>query len=158
MPSPATGGGAEQAAQAALDSLKSDVNERLTKMEKSTAMVLSDRLKGKILDNNPEFSDRDAAFILDRAQGDTSKTLGQHIEAHKTTKKDYDTSQQEKYAKHFGVDLKTFNENRLQEQDAKGGGFAGLFKGKKFSFKKGGEGAVDPRKAMEEALKAKIGG
>ena len=160
-PPPIAGGGAEQAANAALESLKSDVKEMkegYKKMESSTAMFLQDRIKGRILEINPEFSDRDAAHVLKKAQEDTSKTLEQHIEAHKTTKKDYETSQQEKYAKHFGINLPTFNENRLKEQDAKGGGFSGFFKGKKFSFKKGGEDTVTPRKAMEEALKAKIGG
>ena len=160
-PSPIAGSGPEQAAQAALESLKSDVKEMkegYKKMESSTAMLLEGRVKGKILEANPEFSDRDAAHVLNKAQGDTSKTLEQHIEAHKTTKTDYETSQREKFAKEFGIDLPTFNENRLHEQDAKGGGFGGFFKGKKFSFKKGGEDTVNPRKAMEEALKANIGG
>jgi len=159
--SPIVGGGAEQAANAALESLKGEMKEMkegYKKMENSTAMLLEGRIKGKILEANPEFSDRDAAHVLNKAQGDTSKTLEQHIETHKTTKTDYETSQREKFAKEFGIDLPTFNENRLKEQDAKGGGIGGFFKGKKFSFKKGGEDTVDPRKAMEEALKAKIGG
>jgi len=150
----------EQVVQAALKG----INEKLAavessqqKMNDNNAMILQTQIERQIQADNPELSIQDASYIIDKAQDDMTKPLAQHIEDFKVTKKDYNTGQEKKYAEHFGVNLETFNANRLREQDAKGGGLAGLFKGKKFSFKKGNN-SIDPRQALQETLKGRLGG
>lgn len=155
----------EQVVQAALKPMQDSVakmQEGYDKIQSNSAMFLKTQVRGEIQKAHDGLSDQDADNIIERSLNDTSKTLDQHIEKYKTTKKDYDTSQAEFYAKEYGLvkdgaDFNKWNENRLQEQDSKGGGFAGLVKGLKLSFKKG-EGNIDPRKAMEGSQKANIGG
>jgi hypothetical protein len=155
----------EQVVQAALKPMRDEVakvKEENVRIKENSAMFLKSQVRGEIQKAHSELSDQDADYIIERSLNDTSIKLEEHIEKYKTTKKDYGISQAKFYAKEFGLvkdgaDFDKWNENRLREQDSKGGGFAGLFKGKKFSFKKG-EGSVTPRQAMEGSLKTNIGG
>ncbi len=145
-----------------VDSKELDVvTKALEQIEKRTRAVEEDQmnlmrrnLSSEIQTKHPELNDDDVSRLFGIAMSDQKKNVWQHAEEFVGKKIEGNTKQREAFAKEFGVDLEKWNENKIKEQDAKGGGALSVLGKRKLSFKaKGGDpSAITPRKAMMEFL------
>ena len=144
--------GADKAIALALESIGGNLGnleKRLQKTEQMQHDFLRLNLQEKVLEKFPGLDEDDVSRVFGIAANDPlKKGLFEHAKIFEERKKVAMGNLRKEHAKEFGIDLEKFDENKLNEQDSKGGA-ATLFKGKKFSFKKG-EGNVSPKKAMME--------
>lgn len=141
------------------------INETLDKIEKRTERLESDQLKlmkrnlaSEIKKEHPELNDDDVSRLFGIAMADQKKDVWQHAKDLVGTKAEASVVQREKFAKEFNIDLKQWDENKIREQNAEGGGGAAAVLGKKklsFKAKPGDPNAVTPKDAMIEYLKDK---
>jgi len=125
------------------------INQRIERFERTQNQMLRLDVENKLQAKFPNFSSEDVDRVLFAARMDPKKTIWQHAEERAEMKKAERARLREEVAKEFGIDPKQFDENKLKEQDAKGGA-SGMFKGKKFSFRSGDKEAVNPMRATME--------
>ena len=124
---------------------------RLDTIERDQTHMIRMDLQRSIQAKHSNLSDDDVSKLFGTAMNDKSKTIWQHAEGLSETKSAGVADLRKQHAKEFGVNLDDFDANKLIEKDAEGGAGA-VFKGKKFSFKKGEE-SVSPRQATKEFFK-----
>lgn len=124
---------------------------RLDTIERDQTHMIRMDLQRSIQAKHSNLSDDDVSKLFSTAMNDKSKTIWQHAEGLSETKSAGVADLRKQHASEFGVNLDEFDANKLNEKDAEGGAGA-VFKGKKFSFKKGDE-SVSPRQATMEFFK-----
>jgi hypothetical protein len=124
---------------------------RLDTIERDQTHMIRMDLQRSIQAKHSNLSDDDVSKLFSTAMNDKSKTIWQHAEGLSETKSAGVADLRKQHATEFGVNLDEFDANKLNEKDAEGGAGA-VFKGKKFSFKKG-EHSVSPRQATQEFFK-----
>jgi hypothetical protein len=124
---------------------------RLDTIERDQTHMIRMDLQRSIQAKHSNLSDDDVTKLFSTAMGDKSKTIWQHAESLSETKNAGVADLRKQHAEEFGINLDEFDANKLNEKDAEGGA-AAVFKGKKFSFKKGEE-SVSPRQATMEFFK-----
>jgi hypothetical protein len=124
---------------------------RLDTIERDQTHMIRMDLQRSIQAKHSNLSDDDISKLFSTAMGDRSKTIWQHAEGLSKTRSAGAADLRKQHAAEFGIDLDEFDANKLNEKDAEGGAGA-VFKGKKFSFKKGDE-SVSPRQATMEFFK-----
>jgi len=122
--------------------------DRLNVIERDQTHMIRLDLQRNLQAKHDNLSEDDVSNLFSTAIKDKSKTIWQHAEDLSETKKVLVADLRKTHAEEFGVNLDEFDANKLLEGDA-GGGAGTLFKGKKFSFKKG-DNIVNPRKATQE--------
>lgn len=127
-----------------------DANKRLGKLEEDNLSLMRKNLTGDLQKEHPELTKDDVSRIFGIAMNDQRKDVWQHAKDFVVLKKEGDAKTREAYAKEFNIDLKEFDENKVKEQDAKGGAAAVVLGKRKLSFKKGKKDAVTPREATLE--------
>lgn len=131
-----------------LEALKG-INEKVQRLEDNDNHLYRMRLQGDLAAKHPEFTERHISEVIAKASNDPQRRpVWQHAEAMAESIKEQSGEARKAYAKEFGINLDEFDKNKLREQEP-GGGAGALFKGKKFSFKKG-EGNVSPTEAAAE--------
>jgi len=135
-----------------------DLMKQVENLSSGQAGLFRAQLKGKIQEKYPSFSDNDVSKLFGIASTNPAKDLWAHAEEMAEKQKVSKDKDREKYAKEFGIDLKEFDANKLNEQDSKSGTIAAL-KGKKFVFsprakRLGDKDSVSPRDAMIAHMKA----
>jgi hypothetical protein len=101
-----------------------------------------------ILSKFENLDEDDVSRALARAQSDRTKTIMGHAEDLSSEKAAKNLELEKQIAAKYGIDVDEFQRrNKLREEESKGGG-AALFKGKKFSFRKGKD-SVSPREAAK---------
>jgi len=118
------------------------------------------QLKVAVQAKHPTFSDEDVSKLFGAAAANPGKDLWAHADEMANGKKATETTERERFAKEFGVDLKAFDENKLREQNADGGSVT-VFPEKKFVFGKrakrlGDKDSVSPRDAMIAHVNANL--
>jgi len=129
------------------------VTEALDKIEKRTQRLEEDGLNfmkkdlsREIRKKHPELGKDDVSKLFAVAMANPRKDVWQHAEEFAGKKKEGKVTTRAEYAKEFGIDLKEWDENKVNEQDANGGGAASILGERKVSFKKG-KGSISPREA-----------
>lgn len=128
------------------------VTDGLTRTQEETLRTQQLVVANQILSEFPDLAMKDVGQLFALAKGDQTKSLREHAEGLIASKKSEKGKQREEYAKEFGINLKEFDENKLNEQSGDGGAGA-LYKNKKFKLRKtkdDGDDIVTPRKATEE--------
>lgn len=127
-----------------------DIKGKMTKLEDNDNHLFRLRLETDLSAKHPELSPRHVSEVIARATHDPQRRpVWEHAKAMVEEIGQYESSNREKYAKEFGVDLGKFDANRLEEKSPDGG--AGALLGKrKLSFTKTGDGYVHPSKAAAE--------
>ena len=151
--------GADKIASIVAKALEPQLNEvkkladRVSAVDKTQGDMIRMNLQEKVMSKFPVLKPSDVSQVFGSAMNDRTKTLWDHAEALANVKTAELGALREAHAKEFGIDLKNFDENKIKEQDAKGGAGV-LFKGKKFSFdaKKGDKDVVSPRQASMEFI------
>lgn len=133
-----------------------EVTESLKKkvetIDKTQGEMIRLSLQEKILEKYPTLSPKDVSQVFARAMDDKSKGMWDHAKDLNSEKEVELKGLRRQHAEEFGIDLEKFDENKMLEQDSKGGAGV-LYKGKKFSFQPEKEGEdVDPRKAAMEYI------
>lgn len=110
------------------------------------------QLKSAIQAKHSSFSDNDVSKLFGIASTNPTKDLWTHAEEMAKGKEKDSEDERSKYAKEFGVDLKEFDANKLNEQDGSGGSIS-VPEGKKLIFsprakRLGTKDSVSPREAM----------
>jgi len=132
--------------------------KQVEELTSGQAGLFRTQLKTTIQGKFPSFSNEDVSRLFGIASANPGKDLWTHAEEMAEKKKTGEQSSREKYAKEFGVNLESFDENQLREQNADGGSVA-LFPGKDFKFSKrarrlGAKDSVSPKEAMIAHMKA----
>ncbi len=125
--------------------------DRLDVIERDQTHMIRMDVQRSIQAKHSNLSDDDVTKLFSTAINDKSKTVWQHAESLSEMKSAGVADLRKQHAAEFGVNLDEFDANKLIEKDAEGGASA-VFKGKKFSFKKGDD-SVSPRKATMEFFK-----
>ena len=126
------------------------IMEKMEGLEKDQTKVNRIIIQDKIMAEYPNLDGNDVMRILGAAKTNPQKSVLQHAEEYSKAKVEAHQEQEKAFADKYGVNLDEWNENKLNEEEAQGGASA-MFKGKKFSFKKG-EGKVTPKQAAKEFL------
>lgn len=110
------------------------------------------QLKSAVQAKHSSLSDNDVSKLFGIASANPTKDLWAHAEEMVKGKEKDSKTEREKYAKEFGVDLKDFDANKLNEQSGGGGSIPAL-EGKKLIFgprakRLGTKDSVSPREAM----------
>lgn len=134
-----------------------DLTKQVEELSSGQAGLFRSQLKGKIQDKYSSLSDDDVSKLFGIASTNPQKDLWTHAEEMDKAKDVSKGKARESYAKEFGIDLKEFDANKLNEQDSKGGTITAL-KGKKFVFsprakRLGDKDSVSPRDAMVAQMK-----
>lgn len=141
------------------------LNARIQKMEqilesvdKTQASLIRSNLEKEIRSKHPVLDQDDMSRIVTIALKDRTKSIFDHAQDIATMKEKQKLQLRAEHAKEFGIDLNTFDENKLLEPTA-GGGAGVLFKDKKFSFKKIDDpNAITPFQAAKRLLSLRLGG
>ena len=130
------------------------LEERTKRVEDESVNLMRKNLEREVMKKHSELTKDDVSKLFGIAMANQNKDVWQHAEEFVEKKKEAGIVTRSEYAKEFGVDLKEFDANKIKEQDAKGGGAAGILGGRKLSFrpKKGETGTVTPKQAMKEFL------
>lgn len=134
------------------------IKKQIDDLNTGQAGLYRAQVKNAIQTKHPTFSDEDVSKLIGTASVNPGKDLWTHADEMAEGKKASNTSDREKFAKEFGVDLKVFDENKLNEQNADGGSIT-VFPEKKFVFGKrakrlGDKDSVSPRDALVAHMKA----
>jgi len=137
-----------------LGGLKKQIDE----LTSGQAGLYRSQLQTKVQSKYPSFSNEDVSKLFGTASVNPGKDLWAHAEEMAKGKKATESTERERFAKEFGVDLKTFDENKVREQNADGGSVT-VFPEKKFVFNKrakrlNSKDSVSPRDAMIAHLNA----
>ena len=133
----------------ALEAKIGKIEKLVESIDKTQASVIRTNLERDILLKHPELSKEDIPKVISVALKDRSKNIFDHAATLADIRQGEKVRMREELAKEFGIDLKTFDENKLIEADGKGGAGV-LFKDKKFSFRKGkDENTVTPFQAAK---------
>jgi len=134
-----------------------EINKRTEGLERDQLRILQRDIHKELKGKHPELNDDDVRKVFGLARGDRNKTVWQHAEEVAGARKVEIKGTRETYAKEFGIDLKKFDANKIDEADPNYGSAALLVKGRKLSFgrRKGkGDDSMSPRQATEEYFKA----
>lgn len=123
--------------------------DRLGAIERDQTHMIRMDLTDKIKTQHTNLTDDDVTKLFSIAMNDKTKTIWQHAEGLSNVKKSSVADLRKAHAEEFGVDIDKFDANKLNEKDADGGAGV-LFKGKKFSFKKGEKDSISPKQATKE--------
>ena len=143
-------------AKKAVEDARSPLVQKIQRLEQGIEMLSNFHIESKLKEKYPDLEGEDITRILTNARVDPSKNLIQHAEdvvKYKGTK----TSEMEKrFAEKYGIDIEKFDENKLKQQSAEGGGLK-MFSGKKVVLdnRRAGEDSVTARDAMIAHLEAK---
>ncbi len=136
----------------ALESLQAKYDTLARNQQNMMRLSLESELKVR----HPEMTDKNLQEVFARTSADDTKGLWDHAKDISGETKTMTSELRARHAKEFGVDLKEFDENKLNMQEAEGGG-AAMFSGKKMSFQKGKHAPKDsitPKEAMLARFKA----
>lgn len=130
------------------------IEKRTRAVEEDNMNLMRKNLSIELQGKHPELNDDDVSRLFGIAMSDQKKNVWQHAEEFVGKKKEVGTKQEEAFAEKYGINLKEWNENKIKEQDAKGGGAAAILGKRKLSFraKSDDPDAVSPRRAAEEFL------
>uniref|UniRef100_A0A6M3LM26 Uncharacterized protein n=1 Tax=viral metagenome TaxID=1070528 RepID=A0A6M3LM26_9ZZZZ len=157
--------GADKTAEIVLKALGpkiEDVVKRLATLEQDQTATFRDITATKVMTRYPNFKEDDVHRLFARSSQRPEKTMWQHAEDMNAEKGNFSKEQRQAYAKEFGINLDEFDRNKLIEQDPEGGASA-MYKGKKFSFRKGPKGrdtkdTITPREATIAFMNKQLGG
>lgn len=131
------------------------IEKRTERLESGQLNLMKKNLSSEILEKHPELNNEDVSRLFSIAMADQKKDVWQHAKELVGKKAEGDVVLREKFAKEFKIDLKEWDENKIREQDAEGGGGAAAVLGKKklsFKAKPGDPNATTPKDAMIEFL------
>jgi hypothetical protein len=117
--------------------------------------MLRNQWEQRIQKEYPNLSTDDVRKVFGEAAGRPKAGILEIAKELSSAKSTSEATLRATHAKEFGVDLKAFDENKLNEKGPEGGAGV-MFQGKKFTLSKRREalpGFVDPRKATQEYLK-----
>lgn len=137
-----------EAIEKAIKGLPEGMSNLQGEMAKTQRLIIADKVQAEY----PDLSVNDVTRLFALAKSDPTKSLKQHAEAMVETKKATKAAEREEYAKEFGVNLKEFDANRLNEQDGSGGAGA-MIVGKKLKLRKSktdGDDVMTPLEATRE--------
>ena len=143
---------------ASLQELKTQVDQILQKVEsidKTQSSIIRTNLEKELLNRYPVLGKDGTSRAIAMALRDRSKDVFTHAAGLAREKESDKVKLREEFAKEFGVNLQSIDENKLLEQGPEGGA-AALFKDKKISFRNKGEGFVSPLQATRKFLNMKF--
>lgn len=153
--------GAESVALAAINALSQKldaISKTVESVDKTQSSIIRVNLEEKIRSKYPVLSPDDTSRVIATALRDRSKDVFTHAQIFAQAKSTEEAKLREKHAKEFGVDLKTFDENRIMDP-GNDGGVSALLKGRKISFRKiKGEETITPSQAIKDFVKMRLGG
>jgi hypothetical protein len=125
------------------------IPETVDAIKNDQARMIRSDLQKQAQDKYPDLTEDDVTKLFGAAMADRKKSFWQHAEEIAETRKTRNSEARAAHAKEFGIDLKKFDANKLNEQDSKGGP-AAIIANKKISFKKGEKDSITPKQAMRE--------
>ncbi len=149
---------ADEAVLKALEGITQSVEgygKKIDKLEGIQTSMIHDQYRERIQKKYPNLSDKDADQVLALAMNDSRKDLWKHAEEASTARVAATEAIERKYAEDHDLDydkLKAADENKLKEQEAKGGG-APTLKGKKIKFNATGPDEITPFEASTAFLR-----
>jgi len=132
----------------ALDDRLTPMQKAIGELDNTQTNMIRTTLGEQIKTKHTDLNDQDISQVFAIAMKDNTKDLFGHAEVIAAQKKETLDSYRKHYAEEFGVNLDEHDANKLWEQGPQGGA-AAVFKGKKFSFKKG-ENSVSPKQAAQD--------
>jgi len=129
------------------------LQSKIETLEQEQLGLLRENISSKVRAKYPDFSETDISQLFGRAGANQRKGLWEHAEDLSKELSTTNEAREQAWAKKYGIDLEA-KRNALKEQDDGGGGTAAVFKGKRFSFKRGpgsmkDKDAVTPADAMQ---------
>ena len=139
-----------------LETALGNVTKSLTEIDRTQSSLLRTNIEKDLKAQYPALDSEDVSKVLVIASKDRKKDIFAHAKEMSEKKTQSLAALREAHAKEFGIDLKEFDANKLNEPGADKGA-AGMFKGKSFSFKGKGKDSVSPRQAAMEFLRKQRG-
>ena len=153
--------GPDSVALAAINALSQKldaISKTVESVDKTQSSIIRANLEEKIRGKYPILSPDDTSKVIATALRDRSKDMFAHAGDLAQARTAEEARLREKHAKEFGIDLKTFDENRIVDP-GNDGGVSAMLKGRKISFRKlKGEDTITPAQAIKDFMKMRLGG
>lgn len=153
--------GPDSVALAALEMLtqKLDaVSKTVESIDKTQSSIIRTNLEEKLRSKYPVLGPDDTSRVIATALRDRSKDVFTHAENFANAKTVELARLREEHAKEFGVDLKSFDENKIVDP-GNDGGVSTMLKGRKISFRNiKGQETITPSQAIKDFMKMRFKG
>lgn len=128
---------------------------RVESVDKTQGDLIRLDLQKRIRKEHENLSEDDVSRVFGFAMKDDTKSLWDHAKEFSAKKTEETTKLRGEHAKEFGVNLETFDQNKLNQQSADGGAGA-MFKEKKFSFDKKDDKTLSPLEAAKSFVDSQV--